>query len=33
MRDLATRLNLSEAQLKSLQAEVGVLVPYLAASR
>jgi RNA polymerase sigma-70 factor (ECF subfamily) len=33
MRDLATRLNLSEAQLKSLQAEVGVLVPYLAGSR
>ncbi|MHC4972946.1 MAG: hypothetical protein ACYTG3_11500 [Planctomycetota bacterium] len=32
MRDLATRLNLSEAQLKSLQAEVGVLVPYLAGS-
>ena len=32
LRDLATRLNLSEAQLKSLQAEVGVLVPYLAKS-
>jgi len=33
MRDLATRLSLSEAQLKSLQAEVGVLVPYLAPSK
>jgi len=32
LRDLATRLNLSEAQLKSLQAEVGVLVPYLTES-
>ncbi|MHC4817614.1 MAG: hypothetical protein ACYTF8_06140 [Planctomycetota bacterium] len=29
LRDLATRLNLNEAQLKSLQDEVGVLVPYL----
>jgi len=33
MRELATRLNLSEAQLKSLRGELGVLVPYLAESK
>ena len=33
MRDLATRLDLSEAQLESLQAEVLVAVPYLAESK